>query len=466
MGKLQTQEMARFVSHAAFKDLDPDCVDQLKKHLLDSIGSLLYATQRPTIQKLATQMRSYGEGGMCSVPVLGHLAPDRAAQFYTALIRYPDYMDNFLGKESTCHPSDNIGALLSAAQQMESSGSDFLLAMAIGYEIECRLIEEIPVMMKGFDHTLLLSYSLTGALGKLLSLSEDQTSHALGIAGCSFNPLVTSRASYTYEWKGLASSFVALGIYNIVALAKQGITGPISLFEGPKGFKDVFGMELTYDWQEENFELIKKCSLKSYNSEVHTQSILEAVLEMKEEHAIAADEIKDVKVTTFLTSYHIVGGGLYGDRKEVHSKEQADHSLPYLIAVAFLDGKVEETQLLPERINQQDVQELLKKIEVDTCFPITKPVKIVGMIDPYTSAYPEKLKCKVEVCLKNDTKFSNEKEDFKGYYTRPFSWEDTKDKFKRLSKNAASLSKQDALIETIQHLEDRSMKELIDALNG
>jgi 2-methylcitrate dehydratase len=465
MEKLQTQEMARFVSHAAYKDLDPDIVDQLKKHLLDSMGSLLYATQRPTIQKLAAQIRLYGESGICKVPGLGNLPPDRAAQFYTALIRYPDYMDNFLGKESTCHPSDNIGALLSASQKAESSGKDFLLAMAIGYALECRLIEEVPVMMKGFDHTLLLSYSLTGALGKLLSLSEEQTTHALGIAGCSFNPLVTSRASYTYEWKGLVSSFVALGVYNIVTLAQQGITGPISLFEGPKGFKEIFGMELSYDWQEENFELIRKCALKSYNSEVHTQSILEAVLEMKEDHAIAAEEIKDVKVTTFLTSYHIVGGGLYGDRKEVRSKEQADHSLPYLVAVAFLDGKVEEPQLLPERINRQDVQELLQKIEVGTCFPISKPVKIVGMIDPYTSSYPEKLKCKVEVCLKNDMTFSNEKEDFKGYYTRPFSWEDTENKFRRLAQNVISLAKQDALIETIQHLEDCSMKELIDLFN-
>ena len=49
-------------------------------------------------------------------------------------------------------------------------------------------------------------------------------------------------------------------------------------------------------------------------------------------------EIESVEVTTFLTAYHIVGGGLYGDRKEVHSKEQADHSLPYVLAVLLLDG--------------------------------------------------------------------------------------------------------------------------------
>jgi len=48
----------------------------------------------------------------------------------------------------------------------------------------------------------------------------------LAIAGCSTNPTVVCRASYTYEWKGFASSFVVLQCINIVLLAKEGLTGP------------------------------------------------------------------------------------------------------------------------------------------------------------------------------------------------------------------------------------------------
>jgi 2-methylcitrate dehydratase len=124
---------------------------KLKIHLLDSLGSLLYATQRPTIQKLARQLKAVGGAGPCRAPLIGTTSPDRAAQMYTALIRYPDFMDNFLGKEATCHPSDNIGVLLALSSSMECSGKDFLTAMAVGYAIECRLVEEIPVMIKGFD---------------------------------------------------------------------------------------------------------------------------------------------------------------------------------------------------------------------------------------------------------------------------------------------------------------------------
>ena len=232
----QTYQIARFSLSRTYTDLQPATIDQLKKHFLDSTASLLHCLHRPTIKKLTDQISELSNGGKCRVPVLGTTSYDRAAQLYTALIRYPDFMDNFLGKEATCHPSDNIGALLAASQMVDASGEEFLLSMAIAYEIECRLIEEIPVMIKGFDHTLLFAYSVTAGLCRLLNLSVDETANALAISGCSFNPLVACRASYTREWKGLMSSMVALGCMNIVLQAKQGITGPTQIFEGNKGF--------------------------------------------------------------------------------------------------------------------------------------------------------------------------------------------------------------------------------------
>src|SRR5689334_1477233 len=111
----QTYQMAKFALSRNFRNLKPETVDQLKKHLLDSIASLLHCLYRPTIKKLTDQISELSKNGDCKVPVVGKTSYDRAAQLYTALIRYPDFMDNFLGKEATCHPSDNIGALLAAS---------------------------------------------------------------------------------------------------------------------------------------------------------------------------------------------------------------------------------------------------------------------------------------------------------------------------------------------------------------
>lgn len=464
MARQQTYSMSEFIHDTTYEKIPGDVITQLKKHLLDSAGSMLHAVGRPTIQKMVNQIKTLGAEGSCYTPALDHIPADRAAQLYTALIRYPDFMDNYLGKEATCHPSDNIGSLLAACQLTGCSGREFLTAMAIGYEIECRLVEEIPVMIKGFDHTVLLGYSLTAALSKIFSLTEEQTAHALGIAGCSINPLVTCRASYTYEWKGLASSLVALECMNIVLLAKNGLTGPLSLFEGPKGFKDVFGMSLEYDWGKEDFCLIRKCILKEFNAEVHTQSILEAVLDLREAHYIPPTQIESIDVKTFLTCFHIVGGGEYGSRKNVHSKEQADHSLPYVIAALLLDGEVYPRQFMPERIEKSDVQDLLKKVTIHTSSHLHKPKLLAGILDPYTEAYPDKLSAEVEIKLYDGQTFTCKKEDYHGFHTRPFSWEDTERKFLKLTDGTLGKEKQQNIINAIARLEELEMKEVVSIL--
>jgi 2-methylcitrate dehydratase len=462
----QTEKIAAFALSAQYKDIPAETIDQLKRHLLDAMGSLIHATSKPAIQKLVKQLKVLGSGGSATVPLLGRLPYDRAAQLFSALIRYPDFMDNFMGKEATCHPSDNIGSLLAISQYKPATGKDFLTAMAVGYQIECRLIEEIPVMKKGIDHTVLLAYSVTAALSKLAGLDAEQTAHALGMAGCSINSMVTSRASYTYEWKGFASSLDALDCTNIVLLAEQGMTGPLAIFEGPKGVEDVFGMKLDYDWSKENFELIPKCVLKSYNAEVHAQSLLEALLILRNKHGINPPTIEKVNLTTFMTAYHIIGGGMYGDRINVHSKEQADHSLFYLAAVVLLDGEIYPEQFEPARINQADVQALLQRVHVDTKFPLHKPVTVAGLLDPYTISYPDKMKAKAEIVLKDGNSFVCETEDYHGFFSRPFTWEDTIAKFKRLAGAILSEGQKEDLIYTIRHLDDlSSVQSLIDQIS-
>jgi 2-methylcitrate dehydratase len=466
MKKYQTEQISDFVRSLSYGYLASDITEQLKRHLLDSLGSFIYAQTSPTILKLASQIRFLQSGGSCETPVLGVLPVDRAAQWYTALIRYPDFMDNFIGKEATCHPSDNIGPLLAASQQLHLNGRDFLLAMAIGYAIECNLVEDLPVMVKGFDHTVLYAYSMTAALSKLFNLSSAQTAHALGMAGSSFVPLVTSRASYTYEWKGLASSMVALGCMNIVLMARENLTGPISVFEGPKGIAQTMNMKLEHQWKSDDLNIIRRCVMKSYNAEVHCQSSLEAAEDLCWEFKIEADQIKSIDITTFLTAYHIVGGGVYGDRKNVYSKEQADHSLPYVLAALLLDGGVYPEQFTEERINRTDVQTLLKKIKVDTVSPLHKPLPFAGILDPYTDAYPEKLKTKLVIEMQNGQKFTREKSDYHGFYTRPFGWEDTIGKFKKLTGNLLEEENQDKIINMIADFENHPVKDLIPMLEA
>jgi 2-methylcitrate dehydratase len=262
----------------------------------------------------------------------------------------------------------------------------------------------------------------------------------------------------------LMSSMVAFGCMNIVLQAKNGITGPTQIFEGDKGFSQEIGMKLKYNWDEDQFDLIPKCVLKSYNAEVHTQSLIEAALELKQKHKLNPEQIEHVQIVTFLTTYHIVGGGEYGDRHKVYSKEQADHSLPYVIAAALLDDDLYPEQFLEERINSEDVQGLLKKVEVKTKFPLHKPKEAAGILDPYTKAYPDKMMGEVKIKMKNGKEYSLEKEDYYGFHTKPMSWTNVKKKFKRLSLENADNDLQKDIIDIITQLQNYKLAGLIKLL--
>src|SRR5438045_8430686 len=99
----QTYKIAAFALNTDYKHLPDAVIDQLKKHLLDSVGSMIYASDAAPIKKLAKQIQTLSNGGQYQVPFLGKTSFDRSAKFYTAINRYPDFMDNFLGKESTFH---------------------------------------------------------------------------------------------------------------------------------------------------------------------------------------------------------------------------------------------------------------------------------------------------------------------------------------------------------------------------
>jgi 2-methylcitrate dehydratase len=460
-----TQGIAKFALRSKFPDFTEEILDRLKLHLLDSIGCALGAFEGKPVRQLREQIEEFGGKPICTMIGGGKTAPDRAACWNTALTRYLDFMDNFLASGETCHPSDNIGSILTVAEYVNASGRDFLTALAIAYEVECRLTAGAPIMGKGFDHTTQLAYSIAAGSGRLLGLNEEQLCHALGLVGVELNALAVTRAAPTMQWKGFASSNVAFDATHLVFLARNGMTGPVNVFEGVKGFEEALGKKVTARWDTNGFAHIRECILKRFNAEVHTQSALEGMVELRNAKPFKAADVKEIDVTIFHTAYAIVGGGEYGDRRKVSSKEEADHSLPYLIAVAALDGDVQPQQLYPHRIKRADVQNLMRKVKVHPPVRIEKPRKVVEKIDPYSRKYPDRMPCRIEVRLKGGRKLWIEKLDYSGFHTRPWGWSEVIQKFNGLAHDTPS-ERREQIIETVRNLENRRAKDLMELLGG
>ncbi|MGH8024666.1 MAG: MmgE/PrpD family protein [Limisphaerales bacterium] len=440
------EQLAAFVARAAYDDLSPEARAQLKIRTLDALACAAGALNGEPIQWLRAHSEDFGGAELCTLIGGGRTAPDRAAFYNGALVRYLDFNDSFLAPGETCHPSDNFSAVLAAAEFAGRGGRDLLAALAVAYQVQCRLSEVAPVRDKGFDHTTQGAYAVAAGVSKALGLTVAQTANAIAIAGAAFNALRVTRTGTLSHWKGLAYPNTALGATHAAFLARRGITGPPEVFEGNKGFMDAIAGRFEIDWSKENLEIVTRTIVKKYNSEIHSQSAVEGVLELKHEHQIAGPDVKRVEIEIFDVAYKIIGGGEEGDKTVVQIKEQADHSLPYIVAVAMLDNQVMPEQYLPERIRRADVQNLLRKVQVRPSPDLSR-------------RFPAEMPCRVAIELQDGRTFTREKRDYEGFHTRPASWQTAAEKFQRLSKRADPASAKD-IVDAVARLETISAADL------
>ncbi|HLR32448.1 MAG TPA: MmgE/PrpD family protein, partial [Fodinibius sp.] len=260
-------DLAKFINDATYNDLTKEAVKQLKIRLLDSLGTAIGAIEGPPVQAIRNMIDDVGGAGQSTLIGDGKTTPDRAALYNSGLVRYLDFNDSYLAKGETCHPSDNIGSILAAGETTELSGKDFLTALAIAYQVQCRLSDEAPVRHKGFDHTTQGSYAVAAGVSKAFGLDQIKTANAIAIAGTALNALRVTRTGALSNWKGLAYPHTAFGGTHAVLLAKYGITGPPAVFEGNKGFMDSIAGEFEIDWSAEDLERVRNTIIKKYNAE-------------------------------------------------------------------------------------------------------------------------------------------------------------------------------------------------------
>ncbi len=447
----QAEQLAAFAASASYDALSSLAREQLKIRVLDGIGCAIGALEGEPVLILRKQIEDFDGAGHCTLIGGGRTAPDRAALYNSALVRYLDFNDSYPAKGETCHPSDNMGAVLAAAEYAQLSGRDFLAALAVAYQVQCRLSEVAPVRSKGFDHTTQGSYAVAAGVSRALKLDPERTANALAICGTAFNALRVSRTGELSHWKGLAYPNTAFGCTHAAFLAMRGITGPLQVFEGNKGFMDSIAGRFSIDWSREDLERVTGTIVKKYNAEIHSQSALEGLLELRTEAGFKGEEIEKIELDIFDVAYNIIGGGEEGGKKKIRRKEEADHSLPYLLAVAAQDGTVMPEQYRPDRIQRRDVQELLQKVTV-----LPSP--------EYSARFPGELPCSLTITLRNGRVLKKEKKDYEGFHTRPMRWETVLIKFDRLSEPYADSSLRWEIAQAVAALDEIQILDLTKLL--
>jgi 2-methylcitrate dehydratase len=448
----QVESLAKYAARASFADLSAESRRQLPIHILDSLGCSIAALGAGPIQACREQVAEFGGTGPSALIVGGQANPIYASFWHTALVRYVDFMDNFLARTETCHTADNFGVALTIADYVGGSGRDLMLGVALGYTVQSRLVDQANFMTSGFDHTTQLAFSHNAAAGRLMGLSDRQIAHAIAMAAVSDASFAVVRAKPLSQWKGLASSQSALGAMNALFLARRGVEGPLQVVEGPLGIDHLLRMKINIDWDKQGYEGIVESTIKKYNSMIHTQSAVHCMVELAKQNKLDPGKIVSIEAEVFQLAYDFAGGGLYGTDRVIQTKEQADHSLPYLLAVAILDGDVQPAQFKPDRIIKADVQGLLKKVSVRAKHE-------------YTDEYPGKMPAKITVRFQDGKVIEHEVQDYPGLASHPFTWDDSVEKFDRLVAGRIDEGLNREIKDAVRSLENVQVRDLMKLLS-
>jgi 2-methylcitrate dehydratase len=426
-----------------FEKLTKESIHETKRRFIDSFATAvgaMPANAYAIAKKCALQVKSSPGatilgGGQSSI--------EWATFVNGLLIRYLDFNDTYLSKEPA-HPSDNLAAVMSVGEAFGAGGKDLITAAVLAYEIQCRFCDAASLRKHGVDHVTYGAISSAVAAGKLMKLDATRLTHAIGLAGVCNVALRQTRSGELSEWKGCAFANAARNGVFAAILAREGLSGPAPIFEGDLGFFQLVSRE-TFDPAPFGAELgnqdgfmIDKTYIKFWPAEYHSQSAIDAALQLRKELSGNITEVISITIDTFEAGYNIIGK--YPEAWTPRTRETADHSLPYCTAAALYDGDVTLATFDESRFTDPDLVRFtgLVKVQHDAA------------LDP---RYPRGIPNRITLTLKNGKKLVKEVEFPRGHAGNPMTDQEVEAKFRRTVEPRYGKKKADAVLTRCWDLE-------------
>lgn len=447
---------AEFSHGIDFDDLSVEAAAAAKRFLYDSLGCALGAAHHADVQIAKDVILTLGGDAHATLIGSGEKVPVTSAAFLNGLmIRAMDYNDIYWKADPT-HPSDLISAPLAVAEWQGRSGKELLTAIVLAYELEMRLAEcaEPGIRERGWHHATLTQYVSPLAAGMLMDLTVDQLVNAVGISGSHGCTLGSVTAGKLTMMKNTVEPFAVADGVMAALLAKGGYSGPEPVFEGKEGLFHCLGPEWNSDLLIDNLGesyRIPNCGMKAFPTEALTHTPISAFLTLLKENNIAAHDIAEIRIGTIARAADILSDPA---KYRPDSKETADHSLPYCIAAAAVDGAVTPASFDEERLSDSRILSVIDKIKV---YPDEEFEKI----------FPEKQATRVEIETKDGREFEMQMDYPKGDPREPMTEEDLDTKFRSLASCCMSGKRMDDIKKAVFSLEEvQDLSDLMSLLVG
>ncbi len=441
------ETFATFASGLRWQDLTPSAIHAAKRSVIDSIGCAFGAFHQPASKAL----RSLASRNMASQPatVIGtdiRSSPEYAALANGGMIRYLDFSDDYFGGSGDIgpHPSDNISGVMAAAEAAGVDGRTLIAGITIAYEACAQLVDIVNYGGKKptWDYTVLHAIATSLGAGHVFGLSRTQMRDALALATVSNITLLQTRLGELSNWKGIAGPNASRNGLFAAMLAREGITGPDEPFEGRAGWMKHLNMpfELGALGRGKTPFKIEGIFFKWMPVRYSAQLMVWIALELRDK--ASADEIESLCV--YVPKRYVSSRSDFPEYWNPTTRETVDHSFPFLIGAALVDGVIDDRTFTPACFRNPVTLTLIERIHMAE--------------DPaFSAAFPGNYHCRFEVILKSGKTLNVHQANPKGHPLNPMSDEEIEEKFFRLAATAGVSAKQcRTLLDRLWKLEEQA----------
>jgi len=451
-----TARMSRWAAGLQYSNLSQDAVYQAKRFLLDSLGCALGGYQQHDV-KIALQVLDEvaGPGAATVIGTGKRIDPVSASLANALMIRCMDYNDIYW-KQDPSHPSDIFPAAIACCERVSSGGKELIVGLVLGHEFEMRFCEAAfpGIRERGWHHATLTAFVSPIVAGRALHLPWEKIQHAIGISASRHCTLGAVTAGKLTMMKNTVDPMATQSGVFAALLAEKDYSGPEHVVDGKEGLTHVFGpdwkLNLLTDGLGDSWR-ITQCGMKAFPTEALTHTPISAVLDLVKTNDLRPEQVEKIQIRSLARAADILSDP---SKYDPHTKETADHSLPYVIAAALVERQVTPVQFTMEKIMDPKIRAQLQKIEV--------------VADPeIEKVFPALQRVVVNIQTTDGRSFSKQLDYPKGDPRNPLTDQEVEEKFAALADGVLSEDAQKRVKDAVWNLERvRSVSELMALLEA
>jgi len=470
-----TEALTDYATKLRYTDLSPEAVHSLKRSFIDTLGCAIGgSTGEPSM--IAKQVAAFSSSRELPSRILGsadHSSPDMAAFANTVQVQFLNFDElwrelNFAG----AFPGRTIPAILALADPLKSSGQAVLTATAVAYEVAYRFADPVDLHTLHWNQSWHVGPASAAGLVNLLGLTREQGANALSMTAINGLRTRQTRAGQMTMWKAVDCADANRDVVLYALLARQGMTAPAEPFDGQWGLWRMSGIEAPTPAQDyvkgrqaeqehllelEPFDIKKRAfkvtrmSQKIYPTHAHGLAPITMALELRTK--VRLDDIEEINIEGYYKALYNTGAGPdKAVRFDPQTPEDANHSIPWAVAVALRDGTFGPRSYESESLRDPSLRPLMRKVHL-----IENP--------EFSREYPQVHNMTMEIVTRSGERHTAASRYPKGYFENPLTDAELEQKFVGLTEELIGASRCREALDLLWRLDElKTLAPVFDAL--